>query len=111
MFSFLEKSVMHGEEDESSDGRFKFIDLSLIPQFKEIQTTQIRKMMGNPRGSLVLFSCAHRIVVESNPSEETSSCQWGTSVLTTLLKMRMNQPAVVMILCHDQESITSVGSR
>ena len=25
--------------------------------------------------------------------------------------MRMNQPAVVMILCHDQESITSVDSR
>jgi hypothetical protein len=28
MFSFLEKSVIHGEEGESSDG--KFIDLCLI---------------------------------------------------------------------------------
>ncbi len=26
----MEKSAMYGEEDESSDGRFKFIDLSLI---------------------------------------------------------------------------------
>jgi hypothetical protein len=47
-------------------------------------------------GTVQVYSSYFRC--ESNPSEETSNCQWGTSVLTTVLKMRVNQPVVVIIL-------------
>ena len=31
-------------------------------------------------------------------------------MVAAVLKIRLTQPAVVMILCHEQDSITSVGS-
>jgi hypothetical protein len=32
-------------------------------------------------------------------------------VVTVVLKVRLTRPAVVMILCHEQDSVTSGGSR
>ncbi len=61
--------------------------------------------------ALVFFRRGHRVSIESNPCAESSSCNWGTSVLACVLKIRKDKPAVVLIWCHDQDSITQSRPR